>query len=161
MNTRSCLALCLLCACGPVPLESNDPVGTESTVLLLAPQPDPDAGAVAAVDAGTIDAGPVDAGPTGFPCDVHAVLQKHCAGCHAGETYAPMLMTRDQFLGPAYATVGMSVGQFASQRMTPGSTSPMPPYGTSALPSADEVATVTAWVAAGMPAGSCGDLTGH
>src|SRR4051812_33283922 len=39
-------------------------------------------------------------GLTGFPCDVREVLQRDCAGCHVGQTYAPMLSSREDFLSP-------------------------------------------------------------
>ena len=148
MNSRLWWLFALLCSCGPLPAPGTESIGTGSKVLTAA---DPEAGSVSPP--------PPDGGAplTGFPCEVRAVLQAHCARCHAGQSYAPVFLTRDALLGPASAA-GMTVGEFARQRMSTGAKYPMPPYGSEVV-SVAEVATVSDWVQAGMPAGACGKLT--
>ena len=162
MNTRLWLSLALLSSCGPLPAAlTQDPLGTGKP---LTSGPEADAGApVPDAGAGKSDAGQqqlADAGPalTGLPCDVQAVLQHNCAGCHTGTTSAPILNTREKFLALAQ-TGELTVGKLASQRMSPGAMAPMPPYGANPQPTPAEVGTVTGWVQAGMPGGACGGLT--
>jgi hypothetical protein len=101
-----------------------------------------------------------EANLTGLPCDVKAVLQTNCAGCHTGETYAVEWATRADLLQPMDdATGGMTtLGVIAVQRMN-SDTRPMPPMGVAQRPSATDRATVAAWVNAGMPGGACGAVT--
>jgi hypothetical protein len=89
---------------------------------------------------------------TGLPCDVRAVLQARCAGCHTGQTYAPEFASRDNLLAPF---MGATWGDLVVTRMNEGK---MPPY-YAPQPSAADKALVVAWVAAGMPAGACAALT--
>jgi hypothetical protein len=104
--------------------------------------------------------------PTGFPCDVHAVLQNSCANCHAGHLYyGPnfdsrddlFIAARDLFLVPPAA--GVQPGTFGEHMATALRDGTMPPYGATVLPSAADRNLVIGWVAAGMPAGDCGMLT--
>jgi len=90
---------------------------------------------------------------SGFPCDVRAVMQTHCAACHTGHTYAPVLASREAFLVPA--TDGLTVGQIAARWVEEGK---MPPAGTAYLPTDAERAVLIDWVTAGMPAGPCATL---
>src|SRR5262245_810796 len=102
---------------------------------------------------------------TGFPCDVHAVLQAHCAHCHAGHLYyGPNFFTRDQLFLPAaelfaVKTHPIAPGTFGEHIATALRDDTMPPvyYGGTA-PTVDERQLVIDWVAAGMPAGDCGAL---
>jgi uncharacterized membrane protein len=100
-----------------------------------------------------------EANLTGLPCDVKAVLQANCAGCHTGETYAIEWSTRDDLLTPMWDGNAMTpLGALAVQRMN-SETRPMPPAGLPQRPTASERALVAAWVNAGMPGGTCGGLT--
>jgi hypothetical protein len=90
----------------------------------------------------------------GFPCDVYAVLQKNCAPCHAGTMYVVSFTTRDTWLAPRGG--GTSYGQYAADQVA---AEKMPPPTAPAQPSAGDRALLIEWVAAGMPAGSCGPLT--
>jgi hypothetical protein len=92
----------------------------------------------------------------GFPCEVRAVLQTNCAGCHAGNLYVETFTSRADFL--ADMGDGTTFGQRAVTRLN-SSDRPMPPYGAERVPSVDDRATISAWVESGMPAGACGDLT--
>ena len=150
---RRLLLLALLSSCGPLASEVAEPLVTV-----------PDAGAPAPVV--VADAGPqveADGGVpplTGLPCEVRAVLETHCTGCHAGQTYAPHLTSRADFLQARINSTQL-VGQFALQRMQPGAQYPMPPYGYQTQPSAQDVAVISGWVNAGMPGGACGVAVGH
>jgi mono/diheme cytochrome c family protein len=102
---------------------------------------------------------------TGFPCDVHAVLQKNCAACHAGRLYyGPNFASRDDLFLPArdlYFVHQEEVGPgtFGEHMAVVLRDDTMPPYGTVQRPSPAEREIVIAWLAAGMPAGACGTLT--
>ena len=90
----------------------------------------------------------------GFPCDVYAVLEKNCAPCHAGTMYVVSFTTRDMWR--ATRAPGMSYGQYAADQVV---AEKMPPPTAPAQPSPVDRALLVDWVAAGMPAGSCGPLT--
>jgi hypothetical protein len=94
--------------------------------------------------------------PTGFPCNVRAVLQTNCAGCHAGQMYIESFTSRADFLTDMGD--GTTFGQRAVSRLF-SADQPMPPYGAERVPSANDRAAISAWVESGMPAGECGDLT--
>lgn len=89
-----------------------------------------------------------------FPCDVYAVLERNCAPCHAGTMYVVGFTTRDMWL--ASRAPGMSYGQHAADQVA---AEKMPPPTAPTQPSAVDRALLVEWVAAGMPAGSCGPLT--
>lgn len=99
-------------------------------------------------------------GPTndGLPCDVDAVLATYCRSCHGdtpiGTTFS--LSTRDDLLAPAPSDAAKSVGEQSVARMTDDAM-PMPPM-PATRPGADEIAVISDWVAAGMPAGDCSPL---
>lgn len=126
----------------PVPVKQT-PV-TPEPVPPVTPQPQPQ---------------PLPQPQTGLPCDVKAVLETHCTGCHGGQMYVAHLVARDDFR--AEHAPGQSMGQFAVSRMLPGAKSPMPPYGATTQPTAAEVSVLAEWVGAGMPGGSCGEASGH
>ena len=155
MKTRAWWMLVVLSGCGPLTASEAELLGT-GTVTVTSPAVEVDAG-VAGTDAG---APPTDAGTpvlTGLPCNVKAVLLKNCSGCHAGHTYVPALLTRDDFLASS-GTAGMTMGQFAVTRVSPGAAYPMPPAAAKVQPTPVEVGILTDWVKAGMPGGSCGSL---
>jgi hypothetical protein len=96
---------------------------------------------------------------TGFPCDVRAVLQANCASCHTGRTYAPIIMSRADFLRPTYQNDGSTYGSAAAKLVNSDTAPMMPPESATVRPTAQERLVITQWVSAGMPAGACGDLT--
>jgi hypothetical protein len=110
--------------------------------------------------------GPVVVTPeTGFPCDVHAVLQATCASCHAGRLYyGPNFDSRADMFRPA-----TELFLVQSKPVAPGTLGEhvavalreqtMPPYGALAMPTPAESALVIAWVESGMPGGACGGLS--
>src|SRR3954471_539309 len=123
MKTSLALTLVVLCSCGPLTADEAQLLGTGT---VQSPAVEADAGTVA--DAGV--SAPVDGGAelTGLPCDVKAALERNCSGCHAGQTYAPEFLSRADLLRPS-GVQGMTLGAYASARMTPGAKSPMPPVG--------------------------------
>jgi hypothetical protein len=107
----------------------------------------------------------VDTAATGFPCDVHAVLQATCASCHAGRLYyGPNFVTRDDLFRSARelflaASKPVAPGTFGEHVATALRDGTMPPYGSPAMPTPAERERVISWVEAGMPAGACGALS--
>jgi hypothetical protein len=91
---------------------------------------------------------------SGLPCDIAAILTNHCTSCHGSPptggapisllTYAELTATKN---GQTYAAISLQRMQSAA--------APMPPGG--GVPAA-EIATWQAWVNAGTPTGSCGDV---
>ncbi len=99
-----------------------------------------------------------DPGPNELPCDVRAVLEVSCVACHSSPVTsdAPMpLTTRYDFLAE-YDMSGQSVGARSVARMERAK-APMPPLSEPPAPS-DALVTISAWVNAGMPAGTCGAI---
>jgi hypothetical protein len=95
----------------------------------------------------------------GLPCDVAAVLLAHCASCHGNPPVgnAPTaLLSYADLVAPAKSDPSKTMAEVSLARMK-SSTSPMPPKPASAA-SAAEIATFEAWVGAGSPQGSCGDV---
>lgn len=149
MKTNALLPLFLsLFACGPE--GQTGPVPGQSSSSVTA-EPGP-------VDPPPAQPVPVAPDPalTGFPCEVHAVLQANCASCHAGAVYLPGFATRADFL--AGVGDGQSFGARAVERMT-ATERQMPPSGAERAPTPTDIATVSAWVERGMPGGECGALT--
>jgi hypothetical protein len=149
----ACLGLALEAGCGTDAQPAREPLGTGSTA--------PDGG-VPAADAGPPGESPADGGAdgqlgSGYPCDVHAVLEAYCARCHTGETYAVEYVTPVQWRETWVS--GQTFGQYAVSRMRDPQNSMPPAYDTGPRPSAAEIDVVAAWVDAGMPEGTCGPLT--
>lgn len=107
-------------------------------------------------DCGTADTG-TDTGTidSGLPCEVDAVLAKYCRSCHGdppiGATFS--LLTIDDLLAAAPSDPTKSLGEQSVARMNDAAR-PMPPA-PATRPSADELAIISDWLAAGMPMGSC------
>jgi hypothetical protein len=109
---------------------------------------------------------PVNPPPTatGFPCDVHAVLQANCASCHAGRLYGgPNFDSRDDLFIEARDLIQVQThpiepGTFGALIAVALRDGTMPPYGAPVRPSMAERELVIGWVDAGMPAGDCGAL---
>ena len=110
-----------------------------------------DAGIILGPDGLPAPTGPAGSGlATGLPCDVQALLENRCIGCHAGKTAnAPRLLEYGDLIAPSKTDPKQSMAQIALARMT-STTSPMPPLPAS-RPDPDEIATMAAWVAAGTP----------
>lgn len=88
----------------------------------------------------------------GLPCDVDRVLAKSCRSCHGVQAGLSPLSTYADLTGPAKVDPQKKVAEVVIARMKNAS-SPMPPTGL--LPASD-VAPFEAWLAAGLPKGSCG-----
>jgi cytochrome c5 len=102
--------------------------------------------------------------PTGFPCDVHAVLQASCANCHAGRLYyGPNFDSRDDLFVEArdlfqVQTKPVEPGTFGAHMAVALRSGAMPPYGAAVQPSGADRELVIGWIESGMPAGDCGAL---
>jgi hypothetical protein len=95
---------------------------------------------------------------TGIPCDVSAVLLDSCTECHGSTLLAnkTRLLTYEDLSAKSDEDPTQTVAQLALALMT-STTKPMPPVGPLG---ADKVAPLQAWIAAGLPRGSCGDEAG-
>ena len=128
--------------------------------LTRAPLCPPDGGAGASSTAsGTGGAGGGgDRGPNELPCDVRAVLEEVCVTCHSSPVTSGALLplvSRYDFLAKSSVTE-QTVGERAVERMNMAS-SPMPPKSEPPAP-AEHLTVMEQWVAAGMPAGTCGAI---
>ena len=96
---------------------------------------------------------------TDLPCDVETVLSTRCWSCH-GQTPVvgvPALTSVAAFMAPSRLDPSRSIGALAVARMQ-STTIPMPPAPATPATTA-EVATITAWINAGYPAGTgCGPI---
>jgi hypothetical protein len=91
----------------------------------------------------------------GIPCDVAAALAV-CVGCHTDppiDSAVGSLVTYADLTAPAPTNPSLTMAQMAVSRMQ-NPASPMPPAG---LPpaTAAHIATLSAWIAAGTPRGTC------
>lgn len=91
---------------------------------------------------------------TGLPCDVSQVLSKSCTSCHGSPpSGAPMsLVSYADLTASDPSDPSKKVIEVAIARMQ-NTAKPMPPSGVAA---AADVQTLQAWLAAGLPMGSCG-----
>lgn len=112
------------------------------------------AGAILGPDNQPVPTGPAGSGlATGLPCDVQALLENRCIGCHAGATAgAPRLLDYADLTAPSTSDPTKSMAVISLARMK-SPTSPMPPS-PAAPPDADEIQTMEEWVAAGTPKGA-------
>lgn len=97
---------------------------------------------------------------TGLPCDVATVLATHCTVCHGTRPIgaAPMSLVTFEDLTAASASMpGVTNAQLSVMRMQ-DTVSPMPPGAAPSVPAAD-IATLQAWIDAGMQRGSCTNPT--
>ncbi|MBI5535201.1 MAG: hypothetical protein HY898_20915 [Deltaproteobacteria bacterium] len=98
---------------------------------------------------------PVDTFGEGLPCDVAQLMKTRCVSCHNSPPVgsAPMpLVSRADLLAPAKSDPSKTVAQRSLERMQAGTMPPMP----ATQATADEVAVLQGWIAAGTPAGACG-----
>lgn len=95
---------------------------------------------------------------SGLPCEVASLLGEHCTGCHgATPVGAPMsLLTLQDLKGDSKSSPGQSYAALSVVRMR-SADKPMPPSGARVPES--ELRAFELWVEAGMPEGSCGDVT--
>lgn len=103
---------------------------------------------------GTGGGGGIPPALSDLPCDVAALLSSDCAGCHGAtpQTGLLRLVTRSDLSAPSPVDPAHSVAQWALARIDAGQ---MPPPGSAPLADGG-LAILVAWVAAGLPAGSCG-----
>jgi cytochrome c553 len=92
---------------------------------------------------------------TGVPCEIETILSKYCWSCHGVTPTAPSrLVTYSDLTGPSASNKNVSEAAEALARMQ-STTAPMPSKG--AKPTANELATFSAWVSAQTPQGpKCG-----
>ena len=116
--------------------------------------PTPDAAAAPDADeqggVGVVDGGAGTGANTGLPCDVQAILEVRCIGCHSTPTPAPLLTYAD-LMAPSKVP-NKNMAQTSLDRMK-SATSPMPPL-PAVPPTPTEIATFEAWVAASTPKGA-------
>lgn len=97
--------------------------------------------------------------PVDLPCDVAAVLEKGCLGCHgtslAGGAPNPLTSLAELTSG-SKGDPSISNAALAAVRMR-DTVKPMPPSGALAE---EDIAVIEAWVAAGTPAGACESAPG-
>jgi mono/diheme cytochrome c family protein len=114
----------------------------------------------AANDGGRSGAQPVDVtgegglASTGLPCDVAAIIERHCGTCHGARPSAPMALIRPSDF-TRVASTGGTVAQAAVVRMRDDG-KPMPPAPLDRVAPAD-IDLFEAWVSGGMKAGACGE----
>jgi hypothetical protein len=99
------------------------------------------------------------AGMDGLPCEVAALLASKCVSCHSTTHTADIpnaLVSYADLTAKSKTDATMSVAQMALARMK-SPTSPMPPLPATPATAA-EIAAFEAWVNAGTPMGSCGDV---
>ncbi len=93
---------------------------------------------------------------TGLPCDVQQLLENRCAGCHLAGSTTPLLSYEDMVKtasdGKSYAVKSLERMQDAARPMPPAPADP---------PTADEMATLKAWIDGGTPrAAACTGASG-
>lgn len=116
--------------------------------------PDVDAsGTVLGPDNQPAPTGPAGSGlATGLPCDVQALFENRCIGCHDGKTAgAPRLLDRADLTKASATDAKQSMAALSLARMK-STSSPMPPP-PAELPDAEEIQIMADWVAAGTPKG--------
>jgi hypothetical protein len=129
---------------------------TDPTGAAGATDPTGAAGA-AVISTGAGGAAAPACGPGAIPADVAAVISARCIACHGTPPIAGVpssLATYAALTAPATTDKSKTVAQVALARMQPGAALPMPPAPLM-QPTASEVATFQAWVAAGTPAAAC------
>jgi len=90
----------------------------------------------------------------GLPCEVDALLARHCQLCHgSGMRIGLMrLVTYEDLVAPAVTEPSLTTGQLALRRMISPDL-PMPPSG-ARVPEA-EIAAFRVWIEAGQPGTGC------
>lgn len=124
------------------------------------PQPSTPGGGGDAGVVGTLDAGSSQPGAGGgVPCDVAAVVSKHCAECHGAPLAfgAPMpLLTLADFQNASFSNKAKKVHELIPDRLAPADTNrKMPPTSKPAM-SASELSTLSSWASGGAKSASPG-----
>ncbi len=88
---------------------------------------------------------------TGLPCNVQAVLENRCVGCHRQGSPTPLL-TYEDLTKPAPSDKSKTMAQLAVERMK-SDDKPMPPKPAQRAVF-DEIAAISGWVNAGAPRGT-------
>jgi hypothetical protein len=99
------------------------------------------------------------AGMEGLPCDVAALLASKCVSCHSSPPIPNVpeaLVSYADLTAPSKGDPTISTAKMALSRIK-STTSPMPPAGGTPATAA-EIAAFEAWVNAGTPMGTCGDV---
>lgn len=115
---------------------------------------DPNAdGVVVGPDNKPAPTGPAGSGlVTGLPCDVQAVVENRCQGCHEGTTAgAPRLLDYADFKLPSKADPTKTLAEMSLLRLK-STTNPMPPPPVAA-PDPDEIRAFESWVTSGTKKG--------
>ncbi len=139
-------------------------IGGEASGGVTSGNPPPTSGAASSTGSGITGAagnGGGSSADTGLPCDVQSVLATRCWSCHAAGTAGPgqpVLVTRDNLMATSALDPALTYAQAAVARMQ-STSAPMPPA-PAAPATAQEIATLNGWIAAGYPAGSCGGADG-
>jgi len=146
----------LLCFCGITMATTSCYVGASDTTSIGGPgSPGSNAGSSGSTSAGSSgSASAVDPTTNGLPCEVTALLQHDCAGCHSSPPSggAPeALLTRADLTRPAKTDPTKSVGELSVTRIDDGSMPPKP----APAPDPALVTALRSWVAAGMPESAC------
>ncbi len=93
---------------------------------------------------------------TSLPCDLQTLLATECDTCHGStpsQGATTSLVTRDDLMQSSPSIPSENEAQVSLARMK-GGVPPMPPPPASAS-SASDIATLSNWIAAGYPTGSC------
>lgn len=111
------------------------------------------AGACASEDS-TDGAGAHVSKSSGLPCDVAAVIDDRCSGCHSDPPTAGALtplLTPDDLKAPSTTQPSKTMAEVSVERMQ-APTGTMPPAGGA---TAEEIAALEKWIDAGYPTGDC------
>jgi hypothetical protein len=110
------------------------------------PSFDDDSGAQGGV--GVVDGGAGTGANTGLPCDIQQLMEIRCIACHSTSM---RLLTYADFQAKAASNPANTMAQESLARMK-GMGAIMPPS-PAVAPTAQEIATMEAWVSAGAPMG--------
>jgi hypothetical protein len=100
---------------------------------------------------GIVPGGAGTGADTGLPCDVQAILEVRCIGCHSSAS-PPPLLTYANLVAPSKTVPTKTMAQVSLDRMK-ATTGVMPPL-PAVPPTPAEIATFEAWVAASSPKGA-------
>jgi len=96
----------------------------------------------------------IDPTASGLPCDVTALLQHYCVGCHSSPPTggAPQALTSyDSMVANATTDPTKKIGPLSLELLQSGVMPPKP----AAVPSATEIAALQTWVNGGMAKATC------
>jgi hypothetical protein len=128
-------------------LDGGAPAPTTTGTTTSAPGTDSGPPTMPGADGGTV--------ATGLPCDV-ATLLAPCIVCHSDPPIAGSLaglVTLADLKATSHLDSSKTEAQESAALLSAGASTPMPP---GAGPNATGASTLTSWINAGYPAGSCG-----